>query len=351
MINEWYLRQEFLRATQRWPQIVFFCLLGSLLGLFFSFIIPTQYRATAELYVGLKVEQTPDEKITKQFAGLKFRNIDDYKNWQMSSLASFIYRDKILQKTLLRLRELDDYWLSVDQAQLSTMLHAYWRSAGKWRLVAENQDPLYATQAVSIWRDVVVDQVHLAVKASQNSMVLDQQIQSLVLAHTWAIAQTAKLTEFRAFSQETSLDILKQANGQTLDADDRKILLDPFRSKNLGENWKPFRKDFPPPDALIKEYELWLERAIRSLDREIRIYQAKISAFESEQQRLVGQYNKTSQSSMGFSTDLVIEEISTDPPVLSKVRSTSLLILVGGLLGLLTWLTYWLIDMSIRAQV
>ena len=86
-MQEWVLRDELLAAFHRWPMIVLFSLVGTLLGLAFAYLWPASYRANVELSVELNPYRALDDQYVPEFADAEFRNIDDYKHWQMLQLS------------------------------------------------------------------------------------------------------------------------------------------------------------------------------------------------------------------------------------------------------------------------
>ncbi len=49
---------------------------------------------------------------------------------------------------------------------------------GKWRLVAEHDDPVRAAQLLIAWQDVVVEQVHTAVAQAQSALLLNDELKA-----------------------------------------------------------------------------------------------------------------------------------------------------------------------------
>jgi hypothetical protein len=156
-----------------------FCLVGVLIGWLIALTVPTPYRATKELYVGLNIYQANQDSNAADFAGIQFYNADDYKNWQMANLNSLVYIDPIIDQTLYALQETDPYWQSINRHELTKMLHVYWRNAGKWRLVAEHPQAERAQQAVLLWEAAVIEQVALSIEQSRQVMTLHIQMQAL----------------------------------------------------------------------------------------------------------------------------------------------------------------------------
>ena len=63
-----------------------FGLVGVLLAWTISFLCPSEYRATKEIYVGINIY--PSEKNDSELQdadALQFTNSDDFKNWQMAN--------------------------------------------------------------------------------------------------------------------------------------------------------------------------------------------------------------------------------------------------------------------------
>jgi hypothetical protein len=348
--QEWFLRDQIVSATQHWPIIALFCLIGSMIGWGISYVWPTPQRATVELYVGLDISQALTDRNASEYAGIQFDNPDDYKNWQMANLNSLIYMDEIIDGTLAQLQQTDPYWSTYSRRQLREMLHVYWRNAGKWRLVAEGVDQLRTAQAVTVWQNVVVETVHQAVEAARQTYTLDQQLQALAATHAQAIARNAELTQLSDTLQIRREFLLQKPLDLPLGESDRWSIWQPLAQTDLGAAWAPLGETFPNLDSPLREYIPWLERATASLDYEIQASQAQITALENEENAVNAAYAQASKTSLGLSPNLEVEMITTEPPQLNKVRPTSLLVLIGGLLGLIVWGTSWLVSTNLRVS-
>lgn len=350
MISEWSLRTEILTATQRWPVIIAYCLAGCLIGWIVSLGWPSPYRATKELYVGLNVQRVSQDRNAAEHAGVQFYNVDDYKNWQMASLNSLIFMDDVIDGTLRKLEEQDNYWLTVDRDELASNLHAYWRNAGKWRLVAENADPHHATQAITVWQDVVIEKVYDAIKASHETFEIDRQLQSIVLAKTQATSQVAKLRHTREALQDWQRTISGLSDEQKLDESDRLALSIIANDTGFGSSVQYVLDKFPNTLASRQEYLAWINELLTALERETQILQKQIETLEQEHHNLAANYAVTSQRSLGLSPDLIVDRITDDQPEQNITRPTSLLILIGGLLGLILWSFIWIAKISLQVQ-
>lgn len=350
MSNEWSLRDEILLVTHRWPIIVLYCLIGGLLGWGISLGWSSPHRASKELYVGLDVSQASMDHNAPEHAGLVFYSISDYKNWQMASLNSLVFMDSVINETLDRLKRLDRYWTDVDPQELAGMLHVYWRNAGKWELVAESDSPLRAAQAVVVWQDVVVERVHDAVNHSQNTMVLDRQLQSTTASQAQVISRTAELTQIRETLQAWQINTSQYPADQPLGTTERWALLSPLTNANLSPAWEPLLATFPSEETPLREYSDWLEKISTSLDLETSALQNQVESLETEKQAIAAQYAEASQTSLGLSPELVVDKITDAQPAQNVVRPTGLLILIGSSLGLITWIIIWLVNISLRAR-
>jgi len=348
--SEWSLREEIIQVTHRWPVIVMFCLVGSLIGLATSVCLPSPHRATKELYVGLNVYQSTEDRNASEHAGLQFYNPDDYKNWQMANLNSLIFMDTIMDETLIHLRILDPYWSNLDKTELTRMLHAYWRNAGKWRLVAENDNSHHATQAVSTWEDVVVDRVHDAVYESQKLMLLDKQLESLTLAQAQVISRTLELTQIRESLNTWRTSVTQQDTKLPANEIDREMisnLLDMAEPGNAGQR---LSDAFPSTEAPLQDYITWLDSVFSLLDKQILISQSQIAALEDKKNEVASIYTDSSRKSLGLSADLQVDKITTAQPELTIVRPTGLLVLIGGILGLISWAILWVTRISLLTR-
>lgn len=341
MTNQWLLRNEIIRTTHRWPVIVLFCITGSLLGWMIAMGWPSPHRATQEMYVGLNVYQASKDRNAAKHAGAKIANANDYKNWQMASLNSLVFMDNILDETLDRLREVDGYWSHVDRGELAAMLSVYWRNAGKWRLVAQANDPRRAAQAVTAWQGVVVEQANIAVNHSRDALVLDRQLQSVISTQTQAKNKLTKLSEMQKLLKTWASNTSNEPLDQPPDSDERWLLYQVVAQTGMGNAWLALLEAFPLPDAALQDYAAWLESANALLDQEISILQAQAEALQNERQHLAQQYAEASQQSLGLSPDLIVDTIMDAQPEQSVVRPTGWLILIGSVLGLLGWATVW----------
>jgi len=349
-ISEWSLREEILRVSQRWPEFIAFCLIGSLCGLIISMLIPSPIRATRELYVGLNVYRATEDRTVAEHAGLNFNNPDDYKNWQMDNLNTMIFMDAIIDQTLENLRNQDPYWHNVDQNMLANMLHAYWRNAGKWHLVAENPDSKYARQAVLTWEDVIVNHVHTSVSESQNAMLLNNQLQSLSVVQAQSASRIIELSQTRELLSSWRTTASQEDTRLPIDEIDYGIICNLIDQVNLESSEKWLVDSFPHRSDHLLDFITWIDRIIPILNQQLLLAQTQITSLEDEKNELSARYADSASKSLGLSADLLVENLSGSKTKDAYVRPTGLLILVGGILGGITWVIYWLIKLSLKER-
>ncbi len=337
MLNEWSLREEVLGQTQRWPVIVLCVLAGALAGWIAGLVWPSPYQASAGLYVGLNTYRGLDDRNTEAQAHTSFNWPDDYKNWQMANLDTLVLSDQVMQATLDLLRQQDEYWADVSRDDLQGMLDAYWRNAGKWRLVAVHPDSRRAVQAVQAWEEVSVSRTQAAVAQAQNTLMIDFRLQEVAAqqAHLFSyltgLEQLAVgLLDFQAQAEAGPDQPLSEATHDQL-----------WTWATLVAESNPARGELldtlPEAGSPAGDYRDWLSRALNMTQEDIRLARQRQSVLDQERLDLESRYSAAAKESLGFSATLEVEKLSADGPELEVLRPTSLLMLVGACLGLLAW--------------
>ncbi len=350
-MNEWRLSDEISRVTHQWPVIVFFILLGSLLGGVFAYQIPSPYQASEELYVGLDPYETIDDRYVSDYANFEFRNPDDYKHWQMSQLSLLVIFDDYLQETLTRLREQGSYWNEVDVQGLKGMLAAYWRNAGKWGLVAENKDPKMAAQAVNTWRDVIIEKTNFAISKSRELLQIDQQMKNLTRDEGEARLRQTELGEIKNGLLAWEEQVLGNVDNRSLDDLDRwRLWTLAAQAAGYDPSWQELLGNFPASERTAQEYGSWVERLMASIDLEVQTIQTRVDDLEKERAGLQTQWENSLLAGRGLSAALVVEKPSDQPANIEQARPTSTAALIGGVTGLLVWGLVMLAQISKRVK-
>jgi hypothetical protein len=349
-LAEWSVRDEIYAATQRWYWIILCCLVGSLIGWAVVRIWPSPHRVSKELFVGLNVYQGSDDKIARERSGLPLANANDYKNWQMSSLNTLIYTDPVLDETLRRLRIQDPpYWNTVERDELAGMLHAFWRNAGKWRLVAEHNNPTFATEAVILWQDVIVEQVHTSVAAAKEALETDLQMQATAGAQAGAADQVAALTDTQDRLEELHAGLSVGSPRTILDAPTRMLIWQAAAPVVATEAGRLLGESFPAAEAPARDYLEWIGQVMPLIDAELGGAHWQYQVHAARYEELAQQYAQAADASLGLSAELLVQKISDRRLNASQVRPAGQAMLIGAGLGLIAWFLGFLVRPALQA--
>lgn len=370
MQRSWSLREEITSASQRWPVILAFILVGALLGAIVAWLVPAPYQAIEDLYVGLDVYRAMrDMNIPVRVEGA-----NDYKNWQMEDLKLVITSQPVINETIKHLRQQDGYWNNVNKKFLTGMLQVYWRSAGRWRLVATHPDIKYARQAVETWRDIALSEVHAAVAASQEVMVLDTTIQANVAQIAELTSQEALLTQ--ALNElDTISDRIEAARAESSGNADtpssygpdqiRQEIMTLVQASGLIESDSELWSSFPAETSSVTsgdqnpnsqtlqdfdKYQEWITELILVVEKKASTTQAQIDQLNTDLIELQERYANAASASWGLSANLVVENQDDFAPEVKKVRPVAQIMLIGALLGLLIWLIFELVLITLRSR-
>jgi hypothetical protein len=335
-VKEWVLRDEILAITHRWPVIVAFFLVGSLLGWLAAFLWPSPYRATDEIAVNLNFYRVLDDRYLAAYSQTEFLNADDYKNWQMSQLNQLALSDEYLQETLERLRNRDAYWKRFELDGLRRILHVSWRDIGRLNLAAENSQPIYAIQAVSVWKDVILEKTGLAISRSRELFLLELQLRTIEAEEVNVRLRLEELPESRAALLIWRNQRLPEQGNEPLKSTERWQLWSlAARSAAFDPGWEALLNEIPVTSALPLDYIVWIDRLIVTIDQDIALLPGRLDRLEVERAATMTLWEKNLQEGDGLAATLVVEGISEAPPVVKKNNPGELLALIGGFLGLL----------------
>ncbi len=346
-MNEWVLRDELLAAFHRWPIIVAFALAGTLLGLAFAYIWPASFRANAELAVELNPYRVLDDRYIPEFAGAEFRNIDDYKHWQMLQLSIVVLSDPYIQESLKRLREKDSYWSSVDVLDLRTMLDANWRNAGLWLLVADGGTSVRAVEAVETWRDVILDLTNESITSSRELFKLELNLRSL---NDDLVENQLKLVALEDFHNDLNNHLIElnnaQGGGPAGENDRLELIALAYRLENLIPEGQGILGEFPKENAALGEYLAWVERVNLLLENEMDSTRSAKTFLEDEILRITSAWEMGLAKAQGLSATLSLENLQSAQANVKQLRSYGLAALIGTLIGLLIWILIFLIRVT-----
>lgn len=347
MTYELSLRDEILDTTHRWPVIFLFCLAGILIGWGISILWPTTFRASKEIYVGINPYRATEDLNASRHANLVFENPDDYKNWQMANLNSLVKMDWMLQETLERLQKDDPYWLNVTPTELGEMLNVNWRNAGKWRLIADGDNPLRASQAVSAWHNVVLAEIQSATLQAQNTFVYDTHLEALASKQVDLELEILELQKFQVKLKSRQGQIQDSSNLSWNTIKSKRLELEQIIS-NSSTNfpWLSQFLEIPAGIAPASEYQEWLNQVNYGAELEKQNLENQLNAVKEQYNHTAVQYQTASNSSFGLSSNLRVEKLHDQPPDLYPLRPSGLLILIGGLIGFLLWIALSLIKIT-----
>lgn len=342
--SEWVLRDELFISLHRWYLIVFFVLVGAGVALGVSYLFPTEYQASVELAVDLNPYRALDDRYVSAFAHFEFRNVDDYKHWQMSQLNLLVYSDEFLQATLDSLRIKDPYWNSIQVTDLRKKVKAQWRNAGVWLLSAQALSPQLAGDAVSSWRDVILEKTSEAIENSQRLFQLELELRALnVLKFNLQNRQTRLIGVKNALATIQS-DWSQLSPGDSVGLRERWRLAELVaQAADFDPVWAEALDDLPGHDDGIEDYLDWIERVSFLLEDEISLLDREVRVFSEDLAEVNTSWTRMLESARGLSATLSVDSLSQETLQIRPVRSEATLLLVGGISGLLLWalfLTY-----------
>lgn len=326
MNNEWNVRNTVLDITHRWPIIILAFLLGSLIGWGISYFLPSPYQAEASVYVAFNADAF-------------FRNPDDYKNWELGQLNALIYSDEILGETLLRLKSISSDWDQVSIEDIRQSLGAYWRNAGKWRLVAEYPTEDMASQLSETWRDVIVDTVADATDNASEMLKISTAIEINKTAEEQITLRVIKLQNIVDALSSWKESLLVEEIDEPIETLDHWHLLGIFTEISSEDQvYRALLDKIPEPNAPIIEYVDWIDRVLRVIETEIEQLEPQAKEISLRVEQLNQEWKDRSDASNGLTAYLTVKKITEEQIVSRPIRTAPQLALVGGVLAVLLWL-------------
>ena len=346
-MKDWNLRTELLTLAHRWYWVLASFLLGVLLGWLVSLIWPAPYRATQDLYVGLNAARATRDLYVATVAEEQFRNLDDYKNWQMGQLDALALSDAYLAETLTRLQAADATWMDVEVPALRAMLSLAWRNTGAWHFRAQADDPQRAAQAVSAWSQVVTDETTTAVAAARQMVGVEHQMRTT--SRTWLdLGQRLILLQD---ANKTLADWMLYFDAQPPDAgltpaQHWLLLAQVTTAAAWNSGWSPLLEAAPALGSYPAHYQVWLSQVIALIEAELAVLPAQIASLADDYAALTAEYAALADESRALSATLEVGPIVEQPPVIEHLRPTGTLLLIGGMLGLLVGGFFWLVQVT-----
>jgi hypothetical protein len=342
----WTLREALDTTFHNWPFILACIITGALIGWGLSFVWPSYYRASSNIYIGLNPYRKFSDTNFEALANPKYSNLDNYHYWQMSQLNSAIFMDSSLEATLDRLRQVDPYWQTVDPDQLRGMLETEWRSSGTWSLIANHRNSHFAQQAAKAWSEAVVELVVQAVTAARDTFRIDQKLQSNEDAILQATLRQRELYSVQNDLQEWQRKAQDNPTESAVDPAQRwQLLATVTRLADYSPAWMNVLNTQPGAEAKTQAYLDWIDQTLPLLETEAESMHQRIVFLNQQQIELATQYSQASQKSLSFSPNIEIQRKEDLTPL--KIRPSSTLILVGAITGLLMGLLSQLVIITI----
>ena len=330
-VSDWSLREEILAVSHRWWLAVLAFLLGSIIGIGISFLVPASYRAESVLGVGYNADAI-------------YRNPDDYKNWQLQQLNNLALAPDVLRETLRRLRQTDPYWSDISRKDFHKMLDLSWRNTGAWRFFVNSKSRQRAADAVETWVQVFLDEYRVAVTAAGELFSDSAKVSSLAQIEAEKTARLNQLLAAQSALQGWQGEASQGQVEQPLETTARWRLYSLAASvAGFNSAWASILEDLPPAGAVQADYMQWAKELQSMLNQEVQTLQAELETLTQDRETATHVYEHRLQRSRGLTPTTVVRRSSEQAATVRVIRSRPMYALVGGLLGVLTWLIIWLL--------
>jgi hypothetical protein len=347
--GEWVLGEEIYKALHRWALIVSFFLVGSLLGFLSSCLLPAPYEATLSLFVNLNPYRVQEDRSVAAFAQADFRNIDDYKHWQMSQLSVLMMSDEYLEETLSRVVADGEFWNDADLESLRSSLRLSWRNAGEWKMAAKASDPVQAVSLVTAWRQVSLEKINAALEKSRRLFRLEQEMRSLEDSIDSNLGRRAALLRAQKSLNQISNTLDAESGGQAIPPlTHEKLWMLTAGAADLTEGWRSLLNSFPSQSARTDSYRSWIDHAQLMIEADLELVEQKMTDLEGELDQVNARWEETLQASQGLSPTLAVKVVTNSDASVRRSRTPGTALLAGGTLGLLGWGILILVQISRR---
>lgn len=335
---EWSWREDFFTLAHRWYLWLTLFLIGCAMGWAIAKSLPAPYRAEADLGVFYQSDAI-------------FRNVDDYKNWEMGQLQALILSDQLLTLVQKRLSEQDPYWQTQTPADLRQRLHVYWRNAGVWHLVAEDRQPQRAEQLVRVWKAVILEEMARIAELTHQL----KQIHTELLA----LGQAKIAAERRLFELQSLANTLRgwqpwndpSLAQQPIPPLQRWRLLElALRLDENRQGEKAIAQSLPDEGAQAIEYQSWAEQALVTIETQMQLLQEQIPIWGQRLSETTTIYNELAAASWYLSVYIGVDELNAEIKAPRPVRTEGLAALVGGLSTLLVGLLVGFANLQWRKE-
>ena len=344
----WSFSRFLSRFGKRWPWMAALMLTGALLGWGAARWSSPQYRASAELYIGLHAYRAPEENNRNASSYYDFRNLDDFKNWQLEQLNQFVRRDEIVTEVLTRLQAQDAAWAQVTPVELQAMLSPQWRTVGKWRLTVTAPTASMAVQAAEVWRTVTLDALAEALQSAAQVMRLDVEMQAVADQQAASTRRAAVLLQAHTALENWRATAAASPDVPLSDLQRWQLKGIVAQASTFNPLWQNILDAFPPPDAPTDEMLAWCDAVLTAIEQEQASLPESQAALQARFETLDAQYAAANAASHGFSRNLSLDGIASAPIEAQPVRAAGAWMLTGALLGALTALIAGLLALGME---
>jgi hypothetical protein len=176
---------------------------------------------------------------------------------------------------------------------------------------------------------------------------VDEELLAVISKKTDQEARLLRLAGIRAALINWGEESIVADQNQPLEAVDRWILQSLAASAaDFSPGWLALLEKQPAGEEPLSIHAGWVDELLAQIDIESKYIKGEISNLAERQAELEDLYEENFSKSYGLSPNLYVEKITHLPA--RELRPTSLYILVGGMIGLFSWLFYRLIVISRR---
>lgn len=335
-MDKWILKEKILQLISIWPLVLIVILVSSLAGWGLMHLFPPQPRGTVDLYVGIDINRVLDVSTLATYAKTEPFNINDYKNWQLSQVAAIASSELIANRTLEVLGEQDPAWKGFTPADFQQAGKLSWYDAGRWRLEFKAQDPRLASQAVTAWRDVLVDEFTTLKKAAVRMLSLDGSLRALDAELTELDSRSIQLNQLLTKVEDLEINLEDEFPEKTeLSAEQREIIWNTVAAAaSPGPAWTALLDAFPGEEAAANAYYPWLEKVHLTAETELKANSGLSKALEADYQEVLEDYQQQVDQAKGLSPALIVKEGDARVQV-RTIYPGGMVLVLSGLTGLL----------------
>lgn len=336
MKTNWTVQEELIALGRHWPWLTFAFLAGCLLGWLLAVLLPPTYRASAQLYVAFN----GDVLVTTP---------DDYKNWQMRQLETFLVSEPVMAELREELRSnvsgIDDHALQL----LPRRLTIGWQNAGKWTLTTEDPCAEVAEAVARAWLTIALKQIEEALPHAEAVLHLERDLRIIANQRYMALQRQSILADAHVAlaAWQTRLD--ESAESIPLDELERWRLFT-LVSQAVGNDPAGIEltESAPGADTPRQTYAPWVARAMISLEQRSGITDALVNQLAEQEAELYTEWLVEDQAARGITTFLYVEPLAGGQVLLQQARPSGMAALVGGFSGLIAYLLFRLVWLSLR---